>query len=220
MGTFFMSDSTYRGKFLLEHCAAQISPYPFSIAFVTTTDDWNAVIAHMHENDPGSKIDQYLNAFNTNSHYVNLLYKGEYWYIVGCRIADIPYNHFYTGVALGAVMDVAHNVIMDLSKRIGNDPTKGSTTTAIMHDWFLRSWRGSLCNLHDTYLVFIPDAEFEYLSDNPGVLGQVMTAQEQLGSSLAVTCALQRECQRLLNTQVIMHDDHWSTVTYLSGGGV
>ncbi|QZA71011.1 hypothetical protein AH06_241 [Erwinia phage AH06] len=212
-----MSELVARGKFILANCSGLMAPYPFNIAFVTTSDDWDAVVAYLHTTDPEEGLTKYLGHFEENRQYVSFTCEDQHWYLVGCKIVDIPYNHYYTGVVLGAAMDVSHDVIMNINERIGNDPTVASTTSAIMHDWFLFNWRASIANVHDTSLVFMPDEDCGYIRNNPGVLNQIMAAQDQLGSSLAVTCALQRECQRLLHTQVTAHNDHWSAVTYLSG---
>lgn len=215
-----MDDLLERGRFLLESASAEMTPYPYVFAFVTSSKDWDAVVTAMHANDPAANIIQYKGKFKNRRDYQYVLYQDEHWYIAGVNSYNMPYNHYHTGLVLGAAMDLGHEIIIDISKRIGNDVEVAPITTAIMQDWFVINWREAVCVIHDNYLAFIPDDDYAYLSKNKKVLGHVMRAQEQLGSSLALTSALQRECQRLLNTQVVVTPVGWNATTYYDGGKV
>ncbi|AHI60374.1 hypothetical protein RAY_224 [Erwinia phage vB_EamM_RAY] len=215
-----MDNLLERGRFLLENTAAAMNPYPYTIIFVTTPMDWDAVVTAMHANDPAANIIKHKGQFTTRRDYQYVIYRDEHWYIAGANMRSLPYNHYHTGAMLGIAMDLGHEIIIDISNRIGNDATAAPAITAIMHDWFMVNWREAVCVTHENYLAFIPDDDYLYLSNNKKILRQVIRAQEQLGSPLALTSALQRECQRLMNTQVMIEPTGWNATTYYSGGEV
>lgn len=206
------------GKRVEEHQTLQMSPYPVTIAFITSQDEWDGFMKYIHHLDPDSEAIEFVGELQRKGpSSVYFEYDNVCVYAMGMQTYDPSYTVDYYRMLIGAFARLVQAMIMDYADRIGHEVQPSANPSGAIIDWALQQWTMVLNNRYNGLSSMLSQNDFRLCAKEPKLMSAVFNAYGTIGAT-AINNALQRECHALLNHVVTPNDTGWQATTYFTGG--